>query len=112
MSAAENPLDGNTESQEQIRSRVAHGCPISARQPWVSSTGVCAADSSQSDYRDRSQTSKDHLSPIAHPRAYDGGVFARIEIGYQKRTENRLKAQAKALGYALVPAASGGIQTP
>jgi transposase len=43
-----------------------------------------------------------HLLITREP--YDEGVFARIESGYQKRTENRLKAQALALGYALVPA--------
>jgi transposase len=42
-----------------------------------------------------------HLLITREP--YDEDVFARIEIGYQKRTENRLKAQALALGYALAP---------
>lgn len=47
-----------------------------------------------------------HLLMTHEP--YDEGVFGRLESGYRKRTENRLKAQAKALGYALVPAASSG----
>jgi transposase len=45
-----------------------------------------------------------HLLLTREP--YDESVFARIETEYQKRTENRLKAQARALGYQLVPAAS------
>jgi transposase len=36
---------------------------------------------------------------------YDEGVFARLEAAYRKRAENRLKAQAQALGYVVVPAA-------
>jgi len=35
---------------------------------------------------------------------YDEGVFARLKMGYRKRTENRIKAQAKALGFTLTPA--------
>jgi transposase len=35
---------------------------------------------------------------------YDEGVFARLEMGYRKRTESRIKAQAKALGFTLTPA--------
>ncbi len=36
--------------------------------------------------------------------AYDDSVFAKAEERYRKRSENRLKAQAHALGFALVPA--------
>ena len=35
--------------------------------------------------------------------AYDDSVFAKAEEKYRKRTENRLNAQAKALGFTLVP---------
>lgn len=38
--------------------------------------------------------------------SYDDGVFARLEIRYRQRVENRLKAQAHALGFSLVPAPS------
>jgi hypothetical protein len=38
--------------------------------------------------------------------SYDDGVFARLEIRYRLRVENRLKAQAHALGFSLVPAPS------
>jgi transposase len=38
--------------------------------------------------------------------SYDDGVFARLEIRYRQRMENRLKAQAHALGFTLVPAPS------
>ena len=37
---------------------------------------------------------------------YNEGVFARLEIRYRQRMENRLKAQAHALGFSLVPAPS------
>jgi transposase len=36
-------------------------------------------------------------------QAYDDTVFADLEMKYRQRTENRLKAQAQALGFALVP---------
>jgi transposase len=35
--------------------------------------------------------------------AYDDSVFAKAEERYRLRTENRLRAQAQALGYTLVP---------
>jgi len=35
--------------------------------------------------------------------AYDDSVFANAEERYRKRSENRLKAQAQALGFTLVP---------
>jgi len=38
--------------------------------------------------------------------SYDEGVFARLEIRYRQRIENRLKAQAHALGFTLTPAPS------
>jgi len=38
--------------------------------------------------------------------SYDEGVFARLEIRYRQRIENRLKTQAHALGFSLVPASS------
>ena len=47
-----------------------------------------------------------HLLITREP--YDESAFALIEASYQRRTENRLKLQARALGYALVPAASLG----
>jgi hypothetical protein len=37
---------------------------------------------------------------------YDEGIFARLEIRYHQRVEIRLKAQAHALGFSLVPAPS------
>jgi len=37
-------------------------------------------------------------------QAYDDSVFAAAEQRYRRRTENRLKAQAQALGYLLIPA--------
>jgi hypothetical protein len=39
--------------------------------------------------------------------AYNDGVFAQAEQKYRLRTESRLKAQARALGYALVPVVPG-----
>ena len=36
-------------------------------------------------------------------QAYDDTVFADLEVKYRKRNEHRLKAQARALGFALVP---------
>jgi transposase len=45
-----------------------------------------------------------HLLRTHEP--YDEGVFARLEAAYRKRAEHRLKAQAQALGYLVVPAAS------
>jgi transposase len=39
-------------------------------------------------------------------QAYDESVFARDEERYTKRVEKRLKAQARALGFQLVPAES------
>ncbi len=41
---------------------------------------------------------------ITTGQAYDESVFARDEERYKKRTEVRLKAQARALGFQLVPA--------
>jgi hypothetical protein len=38
--------------------------------------------------------------------AYDDGVFAQMEVNHRIRTENRLKAQAQALGFTLVPRSS------
>ena len=38
--------------------------------------------------------------------SYDEDVFARLEIRYRQRIENRLKAQAHALGFTLTPAPS------
>jgi transposase len=43
-----------------------------------------------------------HLLTTREP--YDDSVFAKTEERYRKRTENRLKAQAHALGFTLVPA--------
>jgi len=43
-----------------------------------------------------------HLLTTRQP--YDDSVFAKAEERYRKRTENRLKAQAQALGFTLVPA--------
>ena len=37
-------------------------------------------------------------------QSYDDGIFARLEIRYRQRVENRLKAQAHAFGFTLVPA--------
>jgi len=34
---------------------------------------------------------------------YDETVFARLEIRYRQRIENRLKAQAHAFGFTLIP---------
>lgn len=62
--------------------------------------------SSQSYYRDRSQISKGYLHLLLTREPYHESVFVRIETAYRKRTENRFKAQARALGYQLVPAAS------
>jgi len=38
--------------------------------------------------------------------AYDDSIFSKAEEKYRHRTENRLKAQAQALGFTLVPAKS------
>jgi transposase len=51
------------------------------------------------------------LAPIIYHmlktrESYDDGVFARLEIRYRLRVENRLKAQAHALGFSLVLASS------
>jgi hypothetical protein len=43
-----------------------------------------------------------HLLTTHEP--YDDSVFAKAEERYRKRTESRLKAQAQALGFTLVPA--------
>ena len=48
-------------------------------------------------------TTSDHHHMIENPRAYDEGVVARLEIRYRQRVENRLKAQARALGFSLIP---------
>jgi len=37
--------------------------------------------------------------------AYDDSVFAKAEERYRKRSDNRLKAQAQALSFTLVPTA-------
>jgi hypothetical protein len=42
-----------------------------------------------------------HMMKTREP--YDEGVFARLEIRYRQRVENRLKAQARALGFSLIP---------
>jgi transposase len=42
-----------------------------------------------------------HLITTRQP--YDESVFARLEAKYRQRTENRLKAQAHALGFTLIP---------
>jgi hypothetical protein len=34
---------------------------------------------------------------------YDESVFARLEVSYRERTAKRLKAQARTLGFTLVP---------
>lgn len=44
-----------------------------------------------------------HLITTREP--YNESVFARLEIKYRQRTASRLKAQAHALGFALVPTA-------
>ena len=36
-------------------------------------------------------------------KSYDEGVFAHLELRYRQRVENRLKSQAHALGFSLVP---------
>ena len=41
-----------------------------------------------------------HMLKTREP--YDDSVFARLEIRYRQRVENRLKAQARALGFCLV----------
>jgi transposase len=46
-----------------------------------------------------------HLLTTRQP--YDDSVFAKAEEKYRKRTETRLNAQAKALGFTLVPAVQG-----
>ena len=38
--------------------------------------------------------------------AYDDSIFAQMEVNHRTRTENRLKAQAQALGFTLVPTSS------
>ena len=43
-----------------------------------------------------------HLLKAREP--YDDSVFAKAEQMYRQRSENRLRAQAQALGFALVPA--------
>lgn len=45
-----------------------------------------------------------HLLTTKEP--YDDSVFAEAEERYRQRTANRLKAQAHALGFNLVPGAS------
>jgi len=47
-----------------------------------------------------------HMLKTREP--YDEGVFARLEIRYRQRVENRLKAQAHAhaLGFTLIRAPS------
>ena len=45
-----------------------------------------------------------HMLKTREP--YDEGVFARLEVRYRQRVENRLKAQAHALGFSLVPTPS------
>lgn len=47
-----------------------------------------------------------HLLTTREP--YDESVFARLEIRYRQRIENRLKAQAHAFGFTLVPALPPG----
>jgi hypothetical protein len=42
-----------------------------------------------------------HLLTTKEP--YNDSVFAKAEERYQRRSENRLKAQAEALGFTLVP---------
>ena len=42
-----------------------------------------------------------HLLTAREP--YDDSVFAKAEERYRRRTENRLKAQAAALGFTLAP---------
>jgi transposase len=44
---------------------------------------------------------------ITTGQTYDESAFARDETRYKKRAEVRLKAQAKALGFQLVPAENG-----
>lgn len=43
--------------------------------------------------------------------SYDEGVFARLETAYLKRTENRLMAQARALGFTLLPTSATTTET-
>ena len=45
-----------------------------------------------------------HMLKTREP--YDEGVFARLEVRYRQRVENRLKAQAHALGFTLIQAPS------
>jgi len=42
---------------------------------------------------------------LATGESYDDSVFARLEFTHRTRIENRLKAQAQALGFVLVPTA-------
>ncbi|MGH9582741.1 MAG: hypothetical protein ACRD4O_07395 [Bryobacteraceae bacterium] len=42
-----------------------------------------------------------HLITTRKP--YDESVFATLEVSYRQRTANRLKTQAHALGFTLVP---------
>lgn len=42
-----------------------------------------------------------HLITTREP--YDESVFARLEVRYRQRAESRLKAQAHALGFTLIP---------
>lgn len=48
-----------------------------------------------------------HMLTTREP--YDESVFARLEISYRQRTENRLKIQAQALGFTLVPTSAAAV---
>lgn len=48
-----------------------------------------------------------HLITTRKP--YDESVFASIEVVYRQRTANRLKAQAHALGFTLVPTKAASV---
>ncbi len=42
-----------------------------------------------------------HMITTREP--YDAGVFARLKAGYRQQTAKRLRSQAQALGFTLVP---------
>ena len=49
-----------------------------------------------------------HMLTTREP--YEESVFARLEAAYLQRAENRLKAQARALGFTLSPSSAATVE--
>jgi transposase len=100
-------------STRKVKNRIAHALRMAAQslQHNASALGECYRRMRARVGPARAITALAHkLARIVYHllttrEAYDDSVFAKADEKYRKRAENRLNAQAKALGFTLVPVA-------